>query len=186
MINATETLQAQPEFMHSAGGEAIFELGSTSEFGNTYGFQAIYFPRVSFAFESENAAVSAGIPLGVGYNYFKYEINGSNFEIKDYGFGFTLNVPVMADVNIGHGSTKENGRYKGGYAGAGFDFRIDKYFTDFFDGRQIYYGPKVHGGMRFVTRGNNMSWTVFASYAYHANVTGHMAGLGFHYNIGLD
>jgi hypothetical protein len=114
-------------FMHGAGITLIGSTtaqGSNSDIGLGEGFT--YFPRINFL-ETESLSVSAGIPLCVGisattsYDYYGYGNNSS--------IGFILNAPLIINLNIGRGSTKENRKRYGYFIGAGFGYHHDNFLT---------------------------------------------------------
>lgn len=145
-------------FMHGAGITIIGSTtarGSNSDIGLGEGFT--YFPRINFL-ETESLSVSAGIPLCVGisattsYDYYGYG-NSSNSSI-----GFVLNAPLIINLNIGRGSTKENEKRYGYFIGAGFGYHHDNFLTsNYFDPvtnsyvdsyKSNTYGPAANAGFR--------------------------------------
>ncbi len=145
-------------FMHGAG---ITVIGSTSgKGGNTdigFGEGFTYFPRINFV-ETEALSVSAGIPLVVGisattsttYDPYGYAYDNSSV-------GFVLNAPVIINLNMGRGSTKENTKKFGYFVGAGFGYHHGDFLTDTYDpytGTYVdsyssnTFGPAANAGIR--------------------------------------
>jgi len=143
-------------FMHGAGITIIGSTtgqGSNSDIGLGEGFT--YFPRFNFV-ETQSLSVSVGIPLAVGisattsYDYYGY---GNNNKI-----GFVLNAPVIINLNIGRGSTKENRKRYGYFVGAGFGYHHDNFLTSnhYDPATNSYvdsytsntYGPAANAGFR--------------------------------------
>ncbi len=147
-------------FMHGAGITLIGSTtaqGSNSDIGLGEGFT--YFPRLNLI-ETEKFSVSVGIPLCVGisattsYSYNSYGYgNGSGSKI-----GFVLNAPLIINLNIGRGSTKENRKRYGYFIGAGFGYHHDNFLTSsrYDPATNSYidsytsntYGPAANAGFR--------------------------------------
>jgi hypothetical protein len=142
-------------FMHGAGITLIGSTtgqGSNSDIGLGEGFT--YFPRVNFV-ETENLSVSAGIPLCLGVSaittYDNYGYTG------DTKLGLVLNAPLIINLNLGRGSTKENRKKMGYFVGAGFgyhhgDFVANRYDpvtnTNIISYTSNTYGPAANAGLR--------------------------------------
>jgi hypothetical protein len=143
-------------FMHGAGITLIGSTtaqGSNSDIGLGEGFT--YFPRINFV-ETESLSVSAGIPLCVGisattsYDYYGYSNNSS--------IGVVINAPLIINLNIGRGSTKENSKRYGYFVGAGFGYHHDNFLTSnrYDPATNSYvdsytsntYGPAANAGFR--------------------------------------
>jgi hypothetical protein len=145
-------------FMHGVGITVIGSTtgqGGNSDIGIGEGFT--YFPRFNFV-ETEALSVSAGIPLVVGisattgttYDQYGYEYNNSSV-------GFVLNAPLIINLNMGRGSTKENTKKFGYFVGAGFGFHHGDFISDTYDpntGEYIdsyssnTFGPAANAGIR--------------------------------------
>jgi hypothetical protein len=143
-------------FMHGAGLTLIGSTtaqGSNSDIGLGEGFT--YFPRINFV-ETEKLSVSVGIPLCIGisavtsYDYYGYSNSNS--------IGFILNAPLIINLNMGRGSTKENRNRYGYFVGAGFGYHHDNFLTDnrYDPATNSYidnytsntYGPAANAGFR--------------------------------------
>ncbi len=148
-------------FMHGVG---ITVMGSTTARGNNsdigFGEGFTYFPRVNFI-ETESLSVSAGIPLSVGISATtssSYDYYGNYYSDGTSSIGFILNAPLIVNLNMGRGSTKENRQKFGYFVGAGFGYNHGDFLTD-----GIYdpvtdtytdtyssntYGPAANAGVR--------------------------------------
>lgn len=145
-------------FMHGVGITVIGSTtgqGSNSDIGFGEGFT--YFPRINFV-ETEALSVSAGVPLVVGisattgttYDQYGYEYSNSSV-------GFVLNAPLIINLNMGRGSTKENTKKFGYFVGAGFGFHHGDFLSDSYDPNTGDYiesyssntfGPAANAGIR--------------------------------------
>ncbi len=145
-------------FMHGVGITVIGSTtakGSNSDIGFGEGFT--YFPRINFV-ETEALSVSAGIPLVVGLS----ATTSTTYDSYGYGYdnssvGFVLQAPLIINLNMGRGSTKENRQKFGYFVGAGFGFHHGDFLTDTYDpvsGTYIdsyssnTYGPAANAGVR--------------------------------------
>ena len=144
-------------FMHGVG---ITVMGSTTGQGSNsdigFGEGFTYFPRFNFL-ETEALSVSVGIPLVVGISAttsgsYDYYDNSSS------SIGFILNAPLIVNLNMGRGSTKENRKKFGYFVGAGFGYHHGDFLTDAYDQNTGTYvnsyssnsfGPAGNAGMRF-------------------------------------
>lgn len=145
-------------FMHGVG---ITVIGSTTgQGGNSdigFGEGFTYFPRFNFV-ETEALSVSVGVPLMVGIS----ATTGTSTDQYGYVYdnssvGFVLNAPLIINLNMGRGSTKENTKKFGYFVGAGFGFHHGDFISDMYDpntGDYIdsyssnTYGPAANGGVR--------------------------------------
>jgi len=143
-------------FMHGAG---ITIMGSTtarggnSDIGLGEGFT--YFPRFNFV-ETEKLSVSAGIPLCVGLSAITTSYGPYGYDEK-VTIGFVLNAPLIINLNLGRGSTKENRKKMGYFFGAGFGYHHGDFVADRYDPvTSTYissytsntYGPAANAGLR--------------------------------------
>lgn len=143
-------------FMHGAG---ITVVGSTSGDGFSYGEGLTYSPRFNFI-EKENLSVSVGIPLSIAVSatasssydpyYGTYYDNSS--------VGFVINAPLIVNLNMGRGSTRENRSKFGYFVGAGFGYHHGDFLADKVDAGGYSYvgtvsentfGPAANAGVRF-------------------------------------
>jgi len=139
-------------FMHGAGITIMGGYTNGGDFTFAEGFT--YSPRFNFL-ERENLSVSVGIPLSIGisastdsYDYYTDTYNSS--------IGFVLNVPVMINLNMGRGSTKENRKKFGYFVGGGFGYNHGDFIstadydqTGLTSSSDNNFGPAANGGLRF-------------------------------------
>ncbi|MEO6488988.1 MAG: hypothetical protein ABIO04_03530 [Ferruginibacter sp.] len=145
-------------FMHGAG-IGLF-VGTTSAAGGQVavaeGF--IYSPRFNF-FETENLSVSVGIPLSLGLSA-STSYNSGNYYAEELKINLLVNAPLIFNLNMGRGSTKQNRTKFGYFVGAGYGFYHGDFygiFTDELDPTYEYlgsrslsiHGPAANAGMRF-------------------------------------
>ena len=141
-------------FMHGVGITVIGSTtgeGSNSDIGFGEGFT--YSPRFNF-FETEKLSVSVGIPLSLGISASTsngYNSNGYYYDNSTVGFVF--NAPLIVNLNMGRGSTKENRQKFGYFVGAGFGYHHGDFLTDDPSGYINSYtsntfGPAANGGVR--------------------------------------
>ena len=144
-------------FMHGAGITVIGSTtgqGSSSDIGIGEGFT--YFPRFNFV-ETESLSLSVGIPLCLGVS----TTTSTNYDPYGYydntSIGFVLNAPLIINLNLGRGSTKENRNKMGYFLGAGFGYHHGDFITDRYDPvTDTYvnsyssntYGPAGNAGIR--------------------------------------
>lgn len=146
-------------FMHGVGITVIGSTtaqGSNSDIGFGEGFT--YFPRFTFV-ETEALSVSVGIPLVMGISattsatYDPYY--GNSYD--NSSIGFVLNAPLIINLNMGRGSTKDNRQKFGYFVGAGFGYHHGDFLTDTYDSyTNTYinnyssntYGPAANAGIR--------------------------------------
>jgi hypothetical protein len=168
-------------FMHGAGITVIGSTtakGSNSDIGFGEGFT--YFPRFNFV-ETDALSVSVGIPLVVGFS----ATTSSSYDQYGYGYdnssiGFVLNAPLIVNLNMGRGSTKENRQKFGYFFGAGFGFHHGDFLTDTYDpntGDYIgsyssnTYGPAANAGIRLGVGRKHKNIEVRFSYMKGINET---------------
>ena len=113
-------------FMHGAG---ITVLVGSAKGGDVSVAEGLtYYPRFNFL-ENETLSVSAGIPITLGISA-SYSVNyGSGGFSENSSIGFVVNAPLMINLNVGRGSTKENESRYGYFAGAGFGYHHGDFIT---------------------------------------------------------
>ena len=113
-------------FMHGAGVTVL--VGSAKGSDVSVGEGLTYSPRFNFL-ENETLSVSAGIPITLGISV-SYSVNyGSGGFYENSSVGLIVNAPLMINVNVGRGSTKENEKRYGYFAGAGFGYHHGDFIT---------------------------------------------------------
>jgi hypothetical protein len=140
-------------FMHGAGVTVL--VGSSKGGDVTVAEGLTYYPRFNFL-ENETLSVSAGIPITLGISG-SYSANyGSNGYYENNSLGFVVNAPLMINLNMGRGSTKENESRYGYFVGAGFGYHHGDFVTVQTDGYSDYntsksvntFGPAANAGFR--------------------------------------
>lgn len=142
-------------FMHGAGVTIFVSSGKNIDVSVGEGLS--YFPRFNFI-ENESLSVSVGVPLTVGLSVSTSSYYSSYSYYDDVSVGFVANLPLIINLNMGRGSTKENRDKFGYFVGAGFGYHhgdfistaIDDYGYDVTTTESInVFGPAANGGLRF-------------------------------------
>ncbi|MFN8242411.1 MAG: hypothetical protein U0X40_00045 [Ferruginibacter sp.] len=143
-------------FMHGAG---LSFLGSIGGNGFGYGGGLTYSPRFNFV-ETEKMSVSAGVPLTIGLlaNIYTTTDATYGYTYDNTSVGLIINTPLIINLNMGRGSSKENSDRVGYFVGAGFGYQLGEYLVDETDSTGYYYngsrsigtyGPAANAGVRF-------------------------------------
>ncbi len=140
-------------FMHGAGINVIVATAENSD--ASVGEGLTYFPRFNFI-ETEGLSVSAGIPLSVALS-FSTGYYGYYSSYYDPSVGLVVNAPLIINLNMGRGSTKENRDKFGFFVGAGFGYHHGDFLTtgtDIFGDYTVTesintFGPAANAGLRF-------------------------------------
>lgn len=143
-------------FMHGAGVTVL--IGSSKGGDVTVAEGLTYFPRINFL-ETEALSVSAGIPLSIGVsaNSSYYYSSSGGYDSNPLSIGFVANVPLIINLNMGRGSTKDNTDRYGYFVGAGFGYHHGNFLTTQTDGYGYNYkfsesinsfGPAANAGFR--------------------------------------
>ena len=143
-------------FMHGAG---ITILGGYTNGGDfTFAEGLTYSPRFNFL-ETEKLSVSVGVPLSAGISATTsttYDYNGYSYNDGSSSVSFVLNLPVIINLNMGRGSTKENRQKFGYFFGAGFGYNHGNFIgtSDYSQNgltssSDDNFGPVANGGLRF-------------------------------------
>jgi hypothetical protein len=164
-------------FMQGAGLTIFVATVNNSDPSVVGGFT--YSPRFNFA-EMENMSLSVGIPLSAGISEYYNSMDPDGNSLS-----FMLNVPLMINLNVGAGSTKENESRLGFFVGAGFGYHLGSYNTNVTDGYDEYssyqakssYGPAANAGVRIAVGNHQKNIEIRLSYlkgidATNANVFG--------------
>ncbi len=118
-LAGVQSLVAQ-RFTHGAGIGLFAEAGKDKTKSKS-GFTLTYSPRLSFA-ETNRTSLSIGIPLIVGisgeYEGF-YEGEGN---LEKSSLAYTIEVPLMFNLNIGAGSARGCKDKMGYFIGAGYAY----------------------------------------------------------------
>ncbi|WP_315816407.1 hypothetical protein [Paraflavitalea speifideaquila] len=138
LVLATYSLSAQgPEFMHSFGGKYLFYSNSDGVTGGAL----LYSPRVNLS-SGGNNTFSVGTHLALGFSA-QSGAGGSSSS-------FILDLPLVAEYNVGFGATKDAEGGFGGYMGAGYGIHRVSMQTDYYSGKASVHGPVFTGGVRFL------------------------------------
>lgn len=142
-------------FMHGAGVTVL--VGSAKGSDVTVGEGLTYFPRINFL-ETSTLSVSVGIPLSLGLSASSsYYIGSGVYGSNPASIGFVANVPLIVNLNVGRGSTKENRDRYGYFVGAGFGYHHGNFITtktnssgyDYTGVESINsFGPAANAGVR--------------------------------------
>lgn len=144
-------------FMHGAGVTVL--VGSAKGSDVKVAECLTYFPRINFL-ETETLSVSVGIPLSIGVSTNTSYYNNSSSGVYDsnpLSIGFVANVPLIVNLNMGRGSTKENRDRYGYFVGAGFGYHHGNFKTTKTNSSGYYYtgvetinffGPAANAGVR--------------------------------------
>ena len=141
-------------FMHGVGLSIFVSKVPTSDIA-AYG-GVTYSPRINFL-ETESLSVSAGVPLSVGMSGSYSYTSAYGYDDESNTLRFMFNAPLIINLNVGAGSTKENESRFGFFVGGGFgyhygDFNVTK--TDDYgnmydaDESMSTYGPAANLGFR--------------------------------------
>ncbi len=169
-------------FMHGAG-ITVFAASPQNgklSIGETVG----YSPRVTFL-ETESLSVSVGVRLGVGISFSTYFYD----YYSDVSYGLVLDVPLIVNLNMGRGSTKENRDKLGYFVGAGFgyhhaDFKKYDYYGEPVPEATNAYGPAANAGLRFGIGKQHQSVEINISYMKGLNESKpDVFGLGCAFNF---
>ena len=99
----SHTLLGQVSFSHSAGG-AYYLTSSIGAPAITYS------PRLNLLQMSDEATLSLGTHIGLGLVY----------NSRAGASSFALDLPIVAELNLGHASSPESDAVFGGFIGAGY------------------------------------------------------------------
>lgn len=124
-----------------------------------------YSPRFNF-FEQDNMSVSIGVPFTAGASFsYNADYNSYYGSSSSSSFSFMLNAPVIINLNMGAGSTKETESRFGYFIGGGFGYHygnynisdIVNYGDDGYTSAKLStFGPVGNAGVRFgVGRGTH-------------------------------
>lgn len=170
-------------FMHGAG-IGIFVDDAVGADAHANG-ALTYSPRVNFL-ETETMSLSIGIPLSVGLsaNY------NSGYGGESGSLGFMVNTPLIVNINLGCGSTKENESRFGFFTGGGFGYYHGSYYyTDTYYGEDMSssinaYGPAANLGLRFGVGGGTKNIEARLSYMKGIDVSkANIFGIGALFNF---
>jgi hypothetical protein len=132
-------------FMHGAGLTVFVVSPKSGDVSIGEGFT--YSPRFNFL-ETEKLSLSVGIPLSVGVS-FSTSVYSNSYD-DDISIGVVLNAPLIVNLNMGRGSTKDNREKFGYFIGAGFGYHHGDFIDIYDDSYSINaIGPATNAGLRF-------------------------------------
>lgn len=127
---------AQVSFSHSIGASAYIG-GDVAAWGLNYS------PRVNLIELGDEMTLSLGTHLGLGMSYNSRE--GSNNS-------FTLDLPLMAEINFGHASHPETSSSFGGFGGIGYGISKIGSSDEYGGTYNNAAGLVINGGVRFLVK----------------------------------
>jgi hypothetical protein len=157
-------------FMHGVGVSIFVTKVTTAQISAFGG--VTYSPRINFL-ETESLALSAGVPLSLGTSG-SYSYNSMNgYASESNTLRFMVNAPLIINLNVGAGSTKENESRFGFFVGGGFgyhygDFNVvktDEYgYAEEGNASITTYGPAANAGIRIAVGSNQKNIEARLSY----------------------
>lgn len=115
-------------------------------------------PRFNFI-EQDNMSVSVGIPLTVGASFsYSADYNSYYGSSSNSSFSVMINAPLIINLNMGAGATKETESRFGYFVGGGFGYHYGSYNIsdainydngDYTTGKLNTFGPVGNAGVRF-------------------------------------
>ncbi len=155
---------AQGSFSQSAGLSFFSATNATGAAGT-------YSPRYNLLQISDEMTFSIGTHASLGFS-----MNSRS------GGSLVLDLPAMAELNLGHASSEDSDAGFGGFLGLGFGYNLLAGEGPFGGFTNQAYGPVLGGGIRFEVL--QRSYYLRASYLIsvnqgHNNVLGLGFGLGF-------
>lgn len=147
-------------FMHGAGLNIFVANASGGQTAVNGGIT--YSPRFNFI-EQDGMSVSVGIPLTVGVSgSYSANYNSQYGSSSSNTLSVMLNAPMIINLNMGAGATKETEERFGYFVGAGFGYHYGTYnVSDIINGDAVgtkfsTVGPVGNAGVRFaVGRGSH-------------------------------
>lgn len=147
-------------FMHGIGLNVFVANASGGQTAVNGGIT--YSPRVNFV-EGDDMSVSVGIPFTAGVSgSYSASYNSQYGSSSSNTLSFMLNVPLVVNLNMGAGSTKDAEARFGYFVGAGYGYHHGSYnISDIINGTETSsnfnaMGPVGNAGLRFaVGRGSH-------------------------------
>ena len=176
-------------FMHGAGVNVMVATADNSD--ASVGEGLTYFPRFNFI-ETEGLSVSVGIPLTVAISVSTGYYDSYYSSYYDASVGLVVNAPLIINLNMGRGSTKENREKFGYFVGAGFGYHHGDFITVESDIYGDYtftesintFGPAANAGLRFGVGRNHQNVEVNFSYMKGINENKpNIFGVGCRFNF---
>jgi hypothetical protein len=158
-------------FMHGAGIGIFVANNPVMDAAISGTFS--YSPRYNFI-ETDALSVSVGVPLNIGISG-SYSFNYSSYygSEENNTLGFMVNAPLMVNLNVGAGSSRETESRFGFFVGGGFGLHygdVGRLVTDQY-GDPLYksqysavYGPAGNAGIRIAVGRNQKNIEIRLSY----------------------
>lgn len=162
--------KAQIEFNHSFG------FGTYASLYSGGGYAIVYSPRLNLVELSDELSLSVGTHLGAG-------LAGSANSRSGATGSFILDVPLLAELNLGHACSSNSSVGFGGFVGAGFGYNKMSYTDNFGSSDRAATGLVLNGGIR-TNLIKEQSVTLRFSYMLASDGKGDVFGFGIAYNIG--
>lgn len=133
----------------------------------------MYSPRINFIELSDETTISAGTHLGLGILYNSGEGASS----------FVLDLPIVAEINFGHGANPDTESSFGGFAGLGFGISKISSASAFGTDYNNAAGIVINGGIRTIIKekplGLRVSYLLNTKEGYK-----NVIGIGVFYTFG--
>ena len=173
---AFNAANAQVSFSHAAGaGLYASEAGS--------GWALMYAPRLNVVDLTDEMNLSVGTNVGLGFS--------GSFNSQEGGSGSILfDLPILAELNIGHAANEDARSDFGGFVGLGYGFNkmastVDDPFGNSYSSNVNSNGVVFSAGVRGVIKDNSLGLRV--SYMLNSKSGGaNILGLGLFYNLGMN
>ena len=157
---------AQVSFSHSLGASFYF-----SEVTSSPG--VMYSPRLNFIELGDEVTVSAGTHIGAWLDF-----NSRS------GGSYSVDLPVVAEINFGHASHPDTKSKFGGFAGLGYGYNQMATSDNFGSSFNTAIGPVVNGGLRFIINENPIG--LRGSYLLNTNAgNADVISVGLFYTLGM-
>jgi len=146
---------------------------------STGGFAAVYSPRLNLLNFNDNATISIGTHLGVGFSGTVSSQTGSSGSL-------VLDAPLVIELNVGHACTTESSHAFGFYLGFGLGYNSMSYVDDEGNVGTSTAGLMLDGGIRTnIIKDKSLDLRV--SYLVDASgLTSGVFGFGLAYTFGME
>jgi len=176
------SVSAQVSFNHALGGALYAKSFSITVNGTTYTGAGsapgiTYAPRLNFVSLGDNATLSAGTRIGLGFSMTANSRTGGSGS-------FVFDLPFLLHFNLGHACNKDSDKNFGFFIGAGYAYNTLAEAGNGYSFGGSSTGPVVDLGVRFAVKGR--SFTINTSYMVGmAEYGGSVLSLGAAYNLGM-
>lgn len=163
------TASFSQSFMHGVGVSIFVSKVESSDIAAYAGFT--YSPRINFL-ETESFSVSVGIPLSVATSG-SYSYNSRTGYTSESSMRFLLNAPLIVNLNMGAGSTRETESRFGAFIGGGFGYNYGNFnvtetdeYGNTYEDEALFgtYGPAANAGFRIAVGSNQKNIETRFSY----------------------